>query len=447
MTLITNARLVTFDEKNRVIDHGAVYVAGDVIQDVGDTLALRKRYPAEQEVDADGQIVMPGLICAHTHFYSTFARGLYIPGPAPRNFPEILQKLWWRLDKSLDEKSIRYSALVPLVNAIRHGTTTLFDHHASPLAVEGSLDVIANAVTEAGVRATLCYEVSDRDGSDIAAAGIAENVRFIRRTRREQSPQLAATFGLHASLTLSDETLELAVAEAKALGDVGFHIHAAEGSTDQDDSMARYGLRTIDRLNKRGVLGPHTIIAHAVDVDAWEMELLRDSGSWVTHQPRSNMNNGVGVADVVAMLRGGIHVGLGNDGFSNNMFTEMHVAYLLAKAWWQDPRRLSADDVLRMAIYNNRQLAAQFFPRPVGIIAPGAFADLIFVDYWPPTPFLPENLPWQIILGVDGSEVTGTMVGGKLLMWDRQLLTLDEELIAARSQEVSKAVWQRFWEA
>ncbi len=445
--LITNANLITFDDENRIFNNGAIYIENDTIVDIGDSLALQKRYPAAEKVDAGGKIVMPGFICAHTHFYGAFARGLYMPGPAPRTFPEILAKLWWRLDKSLDKEGIRYSALVSLVNAIRHGTTTLFDHHASPLAVNGSLDVIAKAVTQAGVRATLCYEVSDRDGADIAEAGIAENLRFIQRTRQEKNPLLAATFGLHASLTLSDETLELCAAEANALGNTGFHIHAAEGNTDEDDSLAKYGLRTIDRLAKRGILGPRTIVAHAVAVDPWEMELLRDSGTWVTHQPRSNMNNAVGVADVPAMLRGGIKVGLGNDGFSNNMFTEMHTAYLVPKLWSGDPRRLGADQVLELAVYNNRRLAALFSPQPVGILTPGAFADLIFVDYDPPTLLLPENMPWHIIFGLDGSEVTDTMVAGKFLMRNRALQTLDEARIMARSREVAALTWERFWQA
>ncbi len=232
---------------------------------------------------------------------------------------------------------------------------------------------------------------------------------------------------------------------AEELG-VGFHIHAAEGPADRNDSMEKYGLRTIDRLHRRGILGEKTIVAHAIDIDAWEMELLRDTGTWVTHQPRSNMNNAVGVADVPAMLRGGVRVGLGNDGFSNNMFMEMKTAYLLHKVHHNDPRVMGADQVLEMAVTNNARLANLFFPKPIGRLSPGAYADVILLDYHPPTPLTAGNLPWHVIFGVDGSHVTHTICGGRLLMKDRELLTLDEEAIAARAREVARDVWKRFEE-
>ena len=443
--IITHGRVITFGQTNRIIEDGAVAVEGGYIVDVGPTAEVTARHANWEQVDAGGQIVMPGLIVSHTHFYGTFARGMYIPGPPMKNFPEILARLWWQLDRALDEEGVRYSALVPLLDAIKHGATTLFDHHASNRFVEGSLDVIADAVLEAGVRAVLCYEVSDRDGPDVARAAIEENVRFIKRVRREKHPRLAATFGLHAAMTLSDETLTRCVEEAQALGNVGFHIHVAEGPFDQDVSLERYGMRVVDRLYRRGILGPDTIVAHAIDIDAWEMELLRDTGTWVSHQPRSNMNNAVGVADVPTMLRGHMKVVLGNDGFSNNMFTEMHVAYLLHKVHRRDPRVLSADQVLSMQFVNNARLATHFFPFTVGELTPGAVADIIFLDYDPPTPLMVENLPWHVIFGVDGTQVTTTIVHGRFLMRDRQVLTLDEASIMARSREVARRTWERFW--
>ncbi len=442
--LITHGTLITFGASHQVIEDGALYIAGDTIADLGTTAELTAKYPDAETLDAGGKLVMPGNICAHTHFYGTFARGLAIPGPPMKDFPEILARLWWPLDRSLDEEAIRYSALVPLVDAIRHGTTTLIDHHASNRCIDGSLDIISEAVMEAGLRACLCYEVTDRDGSEVADAGMWENVRFIQRLRQGQgNGQLAGTFGLHASLTLSDATLERCVAEAEALG-VGFHIHAAEGPADQEDSLAKYGLRTIERLHRRGILGPQTIVAHVTSIDAWEMELLRDTETWVTHQPRSNMNNAVGVADVPTMLRGGMRVCLGNDGFSNNMFTEMKTAYLLHKVHRNDPRVMGADQVLQMAVTHNARLARLFFPKPLGELSVGAYADVILLDYRPPTPLTPENLPWHVIFGIDGSHVTHTICGGRLLMRDRELLILDEEAIAAQAREVALRVWERF---
>ena len=442
--LITHGTLITFGAPNRIIEDGALYIEGDTIVDLGTTAELTAKYPDATTLDAGGKLVMPGNICAHTHFYGTFARGMAVPGPPMKDFPEILARLWWPLDRSLDEEAIRYSTLVPLIDAIRHGTTTLIDHHASNRCIDGSLDIISEAVTEAGLRACLCYEVTDRDGPEVAQAGIRENVRFVQRLRQGQgNGQLAGTFGLHASLTLSDATLERCVAEAEALG-VGFHIHAAEGPADQEDSLAKYGLRTIERLHRRGILGPQTLVAHVTAIDAWEMALLRETETWVTHQPRSNMNNAVGVADVPTMLRGGMRVCLGNDGFSNNMFTEMKTAYLLHKVHRNDPRVMGADQVLQMAVTHNAQLARLFFAKPLGELSVGAYADVILLDYRPPTPLTPENLPWHVIFGIDGSHVTHTICGGKLLMRDRELLTLDEEAVAARAREVALRVWERF---
>ncbi len=442
--LITKGRVVTFGAANTIIEDGAVRVEGDRITDVGDAARLQAAYPDDEVVDAGGQLIMPGNICAHTHFYGAFARGMAIPGDPARDFPEILGKLWWRLDRALLAEDVRYSALVCLVDAIKHGTTTLVDHHASPAAVPGSLDEIAAAVTQAGVRASLCYEVTDRNGPEEARAGIDENVRFLRAARKAGNPLLAASFGLHASLTLSDETLANCVAAAAGL-DTGFHVHAAEGTSDEEDSLRRSGKRVVERLGDAGILGPKSILVHCVHVDAWEMELLRDTGTWVTHQPRSNMNNAVGVAPVETMLRGGVRVGLGNDGFSNNMWAEWKAAYLVHKLWHGDPRRMNGYDVVKMAVTNNAALARVFWPAaPVGEIAPGAYADLILVDYHPFTALTAGNLPWHILFGFEASAITATMCAGRWLMRDRRLLTLDEAEIAARARELSAGVWRRY---
>ena len=185
--LITNAALVTWESPNRVLENHALLIEGNRIRDIGPSVKLEKSYPKSKKLDARRQIVMPGGICAHTHFYSAFSRGMAIPGLAPKDFPEILEKLWWPLDKSLLEEDIRYSALLSLADAIKHGTTTLIDHHASPNAIDGSLDIIAEAVDKSGLRGVLCYEVTDRDGPDKAAAGIKENLRIHQPAGSESS--------------------------------------------------------------------------------------------------------------------------------------------------------------------------------------------------------------------------------------------------------------------
>jgi putative selenium metabolism protein SsnA len=449
--LITHARLATLGDTPQLIEDGALLVAGDYIADLGTTAELSTRYPEAERWDAAGQLVLPASICAHTHFYGAFARGMAVPGRAPANFTQILESLWWRLDKVLTLEDVRFSALVCLVDAIRHGTTTLVDHHASPDAIEGSLATIAGAVQEAGLRASLCYEVTDRDGPGRAQAGIAENVRFAQgfarsfaksANRRTRSP-IAASFGLHASLTLSDETLADCVAAAGELG-LGFHVHAAEDVADQEDSLLKSGKRVIHRLHDAGILGPHTIAAHCVHVDEGEIKVLAETGTWVTHQPRSNMNNGVGVAPVEAMLRAGVNVGLGNDGFSNQMFAEMKAAYLVHKLAQRDPRAMSGDVVMRLAYANNARLARIFWPELVlGELRKDAAADLVFLDYHPTTPLTAGNLAWHLLFGVEASMITATVCAGRVLMRDRALLTLDEAAITARSRELAAQAWKR----
>jgi putative selenium metabolism protein SsnA len=437
--LITNATLVTWGREPRLLPAHALWVQGDRIVALGPdgTLAAAA---GEEVLDAGGQLVMPGNICAHTHFYGAFARGMAIPGDPPKDFPEILERLWWKLDRALTLEDVRYSALVCLVDAVKHGTTTLIDHHASPNAIDGSLDVLAEAVGQAGLRAALCYEVTDRNGPEGARAGIDENLRFIRRLAERPEPRLAGTFGLHASLTLSEATL----ARCREAHAGGFHVHVAEHEADEYDSLKKSGRRVVDRLAAAQILGPQTIAAHCVHIDYHEAELLRQTGTWVTHQPRSNMNNAVGAADVDGLLRAGVKVCLGNDGFSNAMWDEWKAAYLYHKAAHRDPRRTGGYAVTAMAVDNNAALAGQFFPQaPLGVLAPGALADLIFVDYHATTPVSAGNLPWHILFGFEASMVTTTICGGRVLMRDRELLFLDEAEIAAKSRERAAAVWEK----
>lgn len=445
--LINNANIITWGEPNQILEGHGIFIEDGVIKELGPSDELAAKHRDAEGIDARGQYVMPGNICTHTHFYGAFARGMAIPGPAPKDFPEILEKLWWPLDKALTSEDIRYSALVSLIDAVKHGTTTLIDHHASPNAIERSLDTISEAVEQAGVRAVLCYEVTDRDGEEKAQAGIAENLRFLERcdSNSPADGRLAAIFGLHASLTLSDETL--AACAERAPEGTGFHIHVAEHEADEDDSQSKSGMRVVDRLAKHGILNESTIVAHAVHVNEREIELLAESGSWVSHQPRSNMNNAVGVAEVEEMLRAGVNVCLGNDGFSNAMWEEWNAAYLIHKVWRRDPRRMSGGDIIQIAVRNNSDLASRFFPSaPVGVIEPGAHADLIFVDYHPTTPLSSDNLPWHILFGFNESMVTSTIVAGEMLMREGELLTLDEAEITARSRALAPAVWDRYRE-
>ncbi len=442
--LIVNANLITLGAPPRILRDYALHIDGERIGAIGKRAELEALYPAAELLDARGQYVMPGNICAHTHFYGAYARGLALPGPAPRDFPQILERLWWPLDKALDHETVRASALVCLVDAIKHGTTSLIDHHASPNCIAGSLDVIGAALDTAGLRGVLAYEVTDRDGEDKMRAGIAENVRFMRA--RAGHSRLAGSFGLHASLTLSDASLRACADAIDSLGAAaGFHIHVAEHEADQDDSLRRSGRRVVPRLDRYGIWRESTIAAHCVHINEAEREILGQRGVWVSHQPRSNMNNGVGAADIDGLLAAGIKLCLGNDGFSNNMWAEWKAAYLLHKVVQRDPRRAPGDSIASMAWGNNARLLESFFPgQTIGEISVGAAADLIFVDYQPFTPLTAGNLPWHLLFGFEASMVTTTICAGKILMCERQLLTLDESTIAAEALALAPKVWEAY---
>ena len=441
--IITNGKIVTWGDPNEIIEDKALLIQDGLIQKIADQAELKAAHPGEEVLDAQGQMVMPGLICAHTHFYGAFSRGMAIPGEPSRNFQEILANLWWKLDKGLDEEGVKYSALALLADATRYGCTTLFDHHASPNCIDGSLDIEAQAVLESGLRASLCYEVTDRDGEEKALAGIRENGRFISGVKAgNYSQMLKAHFGLHASLTVSDDTLEKCLVENN--GRVGFHSHAAEGIVDQEDSLTKYGKRVIERFADAGVLGEETILAHGVHVTPHEIDLLAQSGTWLSHQPRSNMNNAVGVAPVEEMLKQGVQVCLGNDGFSNAMWQEWFFAYLIQKDQKADPRAMNGYDVIKIAVEHNSRLATQTWDGlRIGKIVKGAAADLILVDYQPITPMHAGNLPWHILFGFRDGMVTSTIAGGRLLMKDRKLLLLDEVEIAAKAREAAIRSWDR----
>lgn len=439
--LITNANLVTLGADPQILSDHALLVKDDLILDIGPSKSVEALYPDAQKLDARGQYLMPGSICAHTHFYGAYARGMAIPGPAPADFPQILERLWWPLDKALDRDSVRASALVCLLDAIKHGTTSLIDHHASPNFIDGSLDVISGAVDQSGLRAALCYEVTDRDGMDKMSAGIAENLRFMESV--SDHPRLRGTFGLHASLTLNDDSLRACADAIPA--DAGFHIHLAEHEADEEDSLRRAGARVVQRLDEYDIWRPNTIAAHGVHIDAQERAILKARGVWLSHQPRSNMNNGVGAADIDGMLADGLKLCLGNDGFSNNMWAEWKAAYLLHKVVNRDPRAANGMNIAKMAWDNNAALIQQFFPdAAIGQISIGAKADLILVDYQPFTPLTAGNLPWHLLFGFESSMVTTSICAGQILMRDREVLVLDEAEIAAEALALAPKVWENY---
>lgn len=432
-----NGIVVTLGRDNKVLWNGSVVTDGDQITTVGDTPEMRESSPDAEVVDCSGKIILPGFICAHHHFYSTMARGMAPPGEPASNFVEILQRLWWKLDKALSEEDITLSTQIPLIECIRNGTTTIIDHHASPSMRDGSLDLIEKAVREAGLRASLCYEVSDRNKP---GAGIAENERFIKKVGKGDG-QIAAMMGLHASFTVSDETVEKCVGIAEDAG-VGCHIHVAEDAADREDSLTKYGTPTVNRLQGLGVAGDQSIFVHCVHIDESEMGILADTKTTVVHNPESNMNNAVGVTKLLKLLEKGVLVGLGTDGMSSDMLAQMRCAYLLHRLDNLDPR-VAFVEAPQLLLQNNAEIARRQFGISLGEIAEGSPADLAIIDYWPPTPLNEANFLGHLIFGLVDATVDTTVCRGKILMRNKQILSLDEERIAARSRELAPKMWKR----
>lgn len=436
MLWIGNGRLITRDN-GTFLEHGAVVIDGERIVEVGDSDALRQRYPEAEQIDAKGGVIMPGLINMHNHIYSAFARGLSIRGYNPKDFSDILEGQWWKIDRHLTHENNRLSALAVYADCIKNGVTTVFDHHASFFDVPGSLDDIASAATALGVRASLCYEVSDRDGAKKAEESVLENERFILRTQAEGSDMLQGMMGLHASFTVSDETLRLC--ERHRHG-AGYHVHCAEGPADLAHCLKTYGKRIIERFYDAGVLGDHTLAIHCVHINRAEMQLLSDTGSMVVHNPESNMGNAVGCGPVLHMLREGVTVGLGTDGYTNDMLESYKVGNIIHKHHLCDPT-VAWGEIPAMLFDNNAAMAGRFLKAPVGVLKPGAYADVIVTDYDPLTPMDGSNVNGHILFGMQGRSVTHTVCNGKVLMRDRVLTGIDEQALMAECRESARRLW------
>jgi putative selenium metabolism protein SsnA len=438
--LIHNGTILTFGAPCRVLEGQALLIEAGRIARIAPKEAIPG--PFDRVIDAGGQVLMPGLVNAHMHFYSTLVRGLGKMAPSA-TFQEVLDNLWWRLDRQLSLDDVEVSAQVILLDAIRKGTTTLVDHHASPHAITGSLDRIALAVKRSGLRACLCYEVSDRDGAAIATEGLEENTAFARRCTREGDPQLRALFGLHAAFTLSDATLDRAAVLGQELG-IGFHVHVAEAASDVAANIQQYGLTPTARLQAHGLLGRGSIAAHAVHVTEADIDILAATGTFVAHNPQSNLNNAVGIADLVKLTARGVRVGLGTDAMTVNMLEEIRVA-MWAQHLRQENPSCGFMEVANTLFVRNPELASQLWGFPLGTIQEGAAADLILVDYHPPTPLNGETVLGHLVFGISQATVDTTICAGRILMEGKRLaIDLDEADLAARSRALAASLWERF---
>jgi putative selenium metabolism protein SsnA len=385
----------------------------------------------EEVVEAAGALVLPGLVNAHTHLYSALARGMAGPPAPPRTFVEILERVWWRLDRALDEETVYLSALVGGIEAALSGTTLLVDHHSSPSFIRNSLNTIRRALEEVGLRSVLCYEVTDRNGSTGRDAGLRENVSF---AGAQPTALTRGMIGAHASFTLSEESMA-GLARAMAAAEAPIHIHVAEDAADVTHCRERWGETLPQRLQRHGLLAPRALLAHCVHLAPAEIEAVHELGAWIAHNPRSNMNNHVGYAATTALRR----AALGTDGMDQDMLAEVRAAFLKMRDAGRDDAFAAALELLA----GGHRLARALWDLPFGSLEAGAPADLVLFDYVPPTPLHAGNVGGHLLFGLDRGHLRSTMVAGRWIVRDRRLVTVDVERAFARARHASAALWER----
>ncbi len=396
---------------------------------------LRPRRGEEVE-DLKEKILMPGFVNAHTHLYSSLARGMPAPKEPPRNFLEILLKVWWKLDRALDDEAIYYSAMVGAIEAVRRGTTTLVDHHASPRVIKGSLDIVRGALHEVGLRGVLCYEVTDRGGKKERDEGLDENERFI--CSQSKDGHFRGLVGAHASFTLNDESLRLC-GELASTTKTGVHIHVAEDKCDVADAEENYRCTVVDRLGEHKILRKGSILAHCVHLNTRDFLRLRDAECWLVHNPRSNMNNRVGSAPVEMF---GQCAALGTDGLQADMFEEAKCGFLKRN----DSHKEETVEMTRL-LQGGQRMISELFGVTYGTLAADSAADLVVLDYDSPTPVTTQNLTSHFLFGMQSSMVGSVMVGGKWVVKNGEVVGVDTRKIYQKAARVAKRLWERISKA
>lgn len=441
MIMFGNGVVVTRDAQRPLINGGAVAVGDDgLISALGPTQKLRREYPGAHFVDARGGLIMPGLINLHHHAYYTLARGLRPRPGAGKGLPALLEGRWWRLDRAMNLEDVYHGAAAAFLECVRSGVTTVFDHHASYGAVTGSLSEISRAADELGLRACLCYEVSDREGESKCRAAIQENVDFIREASRRGDGMRCGMMGMHAGFTLSDRTLEACMEALPATS--GCHIHVAECLEDTTHSLQTYGKSVVRRLRERGVLGRKTLAAHCIHLNWEDVQILRETDTAVIHCPRSNMCNAAGAADVTEYSRARVGLGLGTDGEAADMLGELAAASALCRHSSQNPDA-GFEELPRALFTSNAAFANRFFETPLGVLKPGAAGDVIVLDYRPPTPLTAENLDLHLLAAAGTARVSTTAAAGKLLMEYGVLLCADEKKLLDGARKQAADLWRR----
>ena len=429
---ITNAILVDIDPLR--VRRGGVRIANGTIVAAGRDVTAQ---PGDQAHDCKGAVVLPGLVNGHTHLYSALACGMPPPNESPENFVQILERVWWRLDRALDAGSIEASAVIGAIEALRCGTTTLIDHHASPGCINGSLDMVERGVERVGLRGVLCYEVTDRNGPEGRRAGLTETERYLDKCQRHQHGRFAGMVGGHALFTLDDETLNGMRDLAKEF-EVGVHLHLAEDPCDEEKCSSEHQMFLADRLRAHGLLQPPMIFAHGTHLTDADVASISNARSTIAHNARSNMNNSVGYAFIQRMLER-LPVILGTDGIGSDMLAELQTAYFKAA---DEQTGLGPAQIIGMLAGSARR-ASQSLEVPLGRLEPDHAADLVVTDYVPATPITTDNVAGHIVFGLSSRHVKDVMVDGRWRLRDRALVDLDESAERSTAAESAAGLWKR----
>jgi len=424
---IINVRIYDFDE---YIENGFVMFDDEIIE-VGPMSAF-----AAQDlkiIDGKGKLLMPGLVCGHTHIYSTFARGLSLPFN-PKNFQEILDQMWWKLDRQLDNETTYHSGIVSACDFAKNGVTTLIDHHASGTDIAGSLAALKRAVVdEVGLRGAFAFETSDRF---YVEASIEENVAFAQQC---QTGKAAGLFGLHASMSLSEATLQKV---KRRLGNLPIHIHVAESNMDQADCRRQYKETVIERLNRHGLMNPDSIYVHAIHVDDGELKLIKETGGVIAVNVSSNMNNGVGLPNIMDFMKHGIPVIAGNDGLSSAMAHEYLNIHYAMHHHGKTPMAFGLGQV-QSIIAATYAYASRILKTKLGRIRPGYVSDFVLLPYDPPTPIDQTNAFGHLFFGLFHSfKPSDVYVAGRHIVanYGMEPKVIDKY---RKAQDVSRKLWQR----
>jgi 5-methylthioadenosine/S-adenosylhomocysteine deaminase len=434
--LIQNALVVTGDEKGTIYERGHVSATNGIITSIGPDDPSRK---AESVIDASGCVIIPGLITAHTHLYGILLRGASLNIEPPTDFAQVLQRVWWPVDEALTVDDAYASALSASADMLRNGSTLYADTYSGPNSIEGSLAAIAKGTKEVGIRGIIAFEITERNNPEEAERGLKEGINFVKSIKNNEL--ISGMMSLHASFTVGDEMVRMAVEEARKL-DIPITVHTSEGLVDLYHNLETSGERTVERLDRLGVLGTRTVLAHCVHVNDHEMDLIAKRKSSVAHNPMSNMLNAVGVAPVPSMLKRGITVGLGNDGWIYDPFENMRCAMTVHRLASGNPSEISPEEVFKMATLDGARCYG--LENQLGSLEKGKLADIVILNgSTVPTPLTKKSVIGHLLNTFSGKDVRDVFVNGIHTVEKGRLCLTSDDHVAQVSRKSARNLWTR----